>query len=101
MHIIEFSPKALLDLKEIKEYISIEWNEGVSLQTINTIVDRTKNLAQFPLLGRNIQQDIELPSDYRYLVVDKHYIFYRVEKNKVTVVRILSQHQDYMKTLFD
>ena len=101
MHIIKFSPKALLDLKEIKEYTSKEWNEGVARKTISSIVDTIKNLAQFPLLGKSIQQHIDLPSDYRYLIVDKHYIFYRVEKNKVLVIRILSHRQDYVQKLFN
>lgn len=43
---------------------------------------------------------IGVQSDYRYIFTEKNYVFYRVEYDKVQIVRVLNEYQDYMKQLF-
>ncbi len=44
---------------------------------------------------------IEVPTDYRYLFTEKNYVFYYLEADKIRVVRILNEQQDYMVQLFE
>lgn len=43
---------------------------------------------------------IEYPTDYHYLVVKPNYVFYRVENDIVRVIRILNEKQDFLRILF-
>jgi plasmid stabilization system protein ParE len=43
---------------------------------------------------------IEVSTDYRYLFTEKNYVFYYLEADKIRVVRILNEQQDYMMQLF-
>lgn len=67
-----YTPKALDDLQGIKTYIAKQFGENL----------------------------IEYPTDYRYLVVRPNYVFYRIEKDMVKIIRILNEKQDFLQILF-
>ena len=77
-----FTPKALDDLQGIRTYIA-------------------KQLELFPGEGSCLEDLIEYPTDYHYLVVKPNYVFYRVEGDTVRVIRILSEKQDFLQILFE
>lgn len=64
------------------------------------ITNRVRQLAMFPMSGRNLSEIIDVQTDYYFLICKKNYVFYRIENNEVLVIRILSEKQDYMKVLF-
>ena len=75
-----YTPKALDDLRRIKAY--------------------AKQLELFPEEGLRLEELIEYPTDYHYLVVKPNYVFYRVEGDTVKVIRILNEKQDFLQILF-
>ncbi len=101
MHTINFSPLAINDLLEIKEYISVELDDKDAAKRISTnILTKIENLAKFPLLGENLESKIDVSTNYRYLVCESYIAFYRVENNIVYIIRILYGKSDYLRTLF-
>lgn len=48
----------------------------------------------------DLQKIKESVSGYRFLFCKHNYIFYRVEKDTVRIVRILNEKQEYMRVLF-
>lgn len=76
-----YTPKALEDLQEIKTYVA-------------------RQLEAFPGEGPCLEELIEYPADYHYLVVKPNYIFYRVEGDTVRIIRILNEKQDFLQILF-
>lgn len=51
----------------------------------------------FPDEGPYLQDLIEYPTDYHYLLRKPNYIFYRIEGNAVRIIRILNEKQDFLR----
>lgn len=97
---ILYSPQALEDLQNIKSNILSEFRESVAQKVIKKIINSVSRLEEFPLSGVNLANNIDVPTDYYYLFTQKNYVFYRLHVNRVYVVRVLNQKQEYMQQLF-
>lgn len=64
------------------------------------MISDIRKLEEYPLLGVDLGKLIDVPSEYRYLLTEKNYIFYHIELDKIRVVRVLYEQQDYMTQLF-
>jgi len=91
---------ALEDLQHIRNYIIANWGENVAKRILKKLTTNIRRLEGLPLLGVDLGKIIDVPTDYRYLFVDKSYVFYHLEIDKVRVVRVLNEQQDYMLQLF-
>ncbi|MBQ2794854.1 MAG: type II toxin-antitoxin system RelE/ParE family toxin [Oscillospiraceae bacterium] len=101
MYKISFSPEAVDDLKEIKQYIKDELcNEQAAKNTVAKILKKVKMLSDFPESGSSLSAIIGFDTDYRYLVCDNYIAFYRIENKNVLMVRILYGKRNYMLILF-
>ena len=101
MYKISFSPEAVDDLKEIKQYIKDELcNEQAAKNTVAKILKKIKLLSDFPESGSNLSAIIGFDTDYRYLVCDNYIAFYRIEDKNVLIVRVLYGRRNYMQILF-
>lgn len=101
MYKISFSPEAVDDLKEIKQYIKDELcNEQAAKNTVAKILKKIKLLSDFPESGSSLSAIIGFDTDYRYLVCDNYIAFYRIENKNVLMVRVLYGKRNYMQILF-
>ena len=101
MYKISFSPEAVDDLKEIKQYIKDELcNEQAAKNTVAKILKKVKLLSDFPESGSSLSAIIGFDTDYRYLVCDNYIAFYRIENKNVLIVRVLYGRRNYMQILF-
>jgi len=97
---IKYSPEARQDLRNVKKYIKEEWNEEIAQKVMVYLMSQIRLLERHPELGVNISDRFSVVSDYKYLVLKKNYVFYRLEDKYVRVIRILSDMQDFMQILF-
>lgn len=98
---INFSPKALIDLDEIWEYIAVHLeNPGAANDTINGILSKIELLEEFPELGASLSRKFEMWYGYRFLVCHNYIAFYRAISDVVYVDRILYKRRDFMRVLF-
>lgn len=95
-----YTPKALDDLQGIKTYVAKQFGESKAKSCSKEITSTVKQLELFPGEGPCLEDLIEYPTDYHYLVVKPNYIFYRVEGDTVRVIRILNEKQDFLQLLF-
>ena len=101
MYNISFSPEAVDDLKEIKQYIKDELcNEQAAKNTLAKILEKIKMLSDFPESGSSLSAIIGFDTDYRYLICDNYIAFYRIENKNVLIVRVLYGRRNYMQILF-
>ena len=98
---IIYSPAALEDLQYIRDYILDLWGEKTAIKALNNILSSIRKLGEFPALGIDLGKMIDVPTDYRYLYIEKNYVFYRLENNTVKIIRIISERQDYIGQLFE
>lgn len=97
---LRYTPKALEDLQGIKAYIVKQFGIDTAKKIMSEIALAARQLEKFPEEGPSLEEVIDYPTDYRYLVVRPNYIFYRCEPNTVSIIRILNEKQDFLQILF-
>lgn len=102
MNNIKYSHRAILDLKEIKEYIILELcDEFIAKETILKITDRIKQLEYFSKVGPLLSNKIAVNIPIRYLICGNYVVFYKVDSENVIIYRIIHLRRDYMQIIFD
>ena len=100
--IIKYTPAAIVDLQELKAYISKTLhNPKAAKRIIKSIMDHCSNLKTHPQLGMSLAAKTGVETDLRYLVCEQHLAMYRVEGDLILVARILDGRTDYMKVLLE
>lgn len=97
---LKYTPKALDDLQGIKAYIVRQFGVDRAKGIMSEITLTARQLELFPEEGPCLEELINYPTDYRYLVVKPNYIFYRSEGDTVRIIRILNEKQDFLQILF-
>lgn len=99
---INYSPEALQDLNDIGDYISINLcNQQAALKILTAILKDIDLLAANPKLGAPLSSITELVSDYRFLISNKHIVFYREDNNNIFIDRILYSKRNYLSILLE
>lgn len=97
---VEYSPKALEDLQRIKAYIIENFGVDAAQKALGKITASVRRLEKYPVLGVALGRMIDVPTDYMYIFIERNYVFYRIEGNKVQIVRVLNERKDFMQILF-
>ena len=100
MYLLEYTPQALHDLQTIKEYIEENFGISVANNKIKKLTSTIRQLECFPYSGQSLRDLLAVASDYRYLVAGPNYVFYRIEKQNIKVVRVLNEQQNFIQILF-
>ena len=95
----EYSPAAKNDLLLIHRKIEENFGINVAKDVLLRITVQIRRLEQFPLSGVYLGEVIHSITDYRYIFVEKNYIFYRFERESIKIVRVLNQKQNYIDHL--
>ncbi len=90
---IVWSPEAIEDLQSIAAYIERD-SEYYARAVVGKILEASRNLADFPMLGRIVP---ELDDDKtRERFVYSYRLVYRIEREKILIIAII-----HGKRLFD
>jgi toxin ParE1/3/4 len=84
------SEKAKRDLLQVFSYIS-QRNPGAADSLIQAIDEKLEQLSRFPFIGRARPA---LAAGLRSVVVRTHLIFYIVERERISVVRVIDGRMD-------
>ena len=96
-----YTPKARNDLLQIKESIIEKFDdEDLAKKILRKMTETVRQLITFPYLGQELSGITGIYTDYRCLFCEKNYVFYRIEADRVCVLRVLNETQDYMRVLF-
>lgn len=98
---IKYTPAAIADLQELKNYISKTLHNPKAAQRITkSILDHCSNLKSHPQLGMSLAAKTGVDTDLRYLICEHHLAMYREEDDLILIARILDGRTDYMRVLF-
>ena len=96
-----YTPRARNDLVNIKESVIEKFDdENLAIEVLKKITKTVRQLVMFPYLGQELSGITGIYTEYRCLFCEKSYVFYRVEEDRICVIRILNEKQDYMRILF-
>ncbi len=99
---VEISPQAAEDLLEIKSYIENELQNPIAARnTVKKIVETYEDLENYPEIGIPVERYVSFSTDYKFVLAKNYSIFYRIDGDKVKVIRILYSRRDFLRILFD
>ena len=81
------------DLSELFLYVNREFGVQKAKEAITNIQKTIEELESFPDLGMVPRYRSLRLQGYRFLIVEKHYVFYKIINNAVTIIRIIHQKQ--------
>ena len=97
---LRFTPEALNDLSEIKQYIGKDLGSPIAAgKIISGILVSCSLLKNQPRLGKELSKRIGRETDYRFLISGSYIVFYRIESNSISVYRIIDARTDYIRTI--
>lgn len=96
-----YTPRARNDLANIKESVIEKFaDENLAIEVLKKITKTVRHLIVFPYLGQELSEITGIYTEYRCLFCEKNYVFYRVEEDRICIIRVLNEKQDYMRILF-
>lgn len=98
---LRYTPQALLDLREIDEYISVELcNPSAANHVISGILESCSKIKDQPGMGISLARKTGRETDLLYIITGMHIAFYKIEENYISVIRILDSRTDYLHVIF-
>jgi plasmid stabilization system protein ParE len=91
---ILWSDWALRQLEEIHAFYAAEANTEVADRIINSILETTRLLEQFPIGGQLEPWLDHLGQGHRHVVVGHYKVIYQVVEDTVRIVDVFDSHQD-------
>lgn len=100
---LEYTPEAIKDLREIKDYIGANLrNPKAAEHIVRDILNTCASLKRFPEMGASVEAKTGFETPLRMLTCKNQIAFYLVDadNDSVSIARIIDGRQDYMRLLF-
>ena len=97
---VEYSQIVGRKLKNLKANLTAEFGAEISRKSIKQITDVARGLGSFEKKGILVSSMYDIECDYRYIYVGHNYLFYRIEKEKIIIVEMFDEREDFMYKLF-
>ncbi len=91
-HKVIWSTRSLKDLDQAHDLLA-EHSLQAANRTVETILERATQLEQFPESGPVEPSLAHRKKEHRYLVSGHHKIIYRIEKQKILIIRVFDTRQ--------
>ena len=97
---LRYTPEAISDLQGIRKYIKGTLrNAQAAVRIPKMILDHCAGLKEFPESGVSLTALTGYETDLRMLVCGHFLALYRIDRDAVSVARIINARQDYMRIL--
>lgn len=97
---IKYAPDAADKLRGMGKAISEQYGKEKAKEILKTITCTINNLCDNEEMGPEVARMFDIVTDYRYLVVEKNYVFYRIEEKYIRIVNLYHEKEDFMWQLF-
>ena len=91
---VEFLQSAIDDLEEIVLYIAKDSSKS-AMELHDKIIESATRLEELPKLGRLIPDKKLRQSGFRFIVIDKYLLFYKIYNEEINILRVLRGDRDY------
>ena len=97
---IKYTPDAAGKLRALKMAILQEYGSDSAKKIIKSITDAIRGLCDYEEKGPEVSKMFDVASDYRYIIVSKNYVFYRIEEKYIRIINLYHEKEDFMWQLF-
>lgn len=99
---INYSPVAIRDMQAILDYYAnVTHSAETGVKIVRSIQKSCTNLKNFPQLGKLIGGFDGLFCNYRFLIVDRYCVVYKLGANDIYIETIIDARRDFMVVLQD
>ena len=91
---LRLTPAALQDLEDIWQYTAHHWSISQAERYIDRLTACFNALAAAPMVSSACDH---IRPGYRRQVVERHVVYFRVDQDSVTVVRVLHERMDAIR----
>lgn len=100
MNKLEYSALVKEKLKKLKGWLTEHYDPDTAGRVLSGMLADADRLKEHEKSGTNIAETYGIETDYWYLFTHQHYLVYRFEPGKVTVVQMFNEREDFMMKLF-
>lgn len=97
---VEYSKIVKRKLKALRKRLTDEFGSEVSRKALKQITDAARGLGNFAEKGISVASMYDIDCDYRYLYTGHNYLFYRMKGNRILIVEMFDEREDFMYKLF-
>lgn len=97
---IAYSAVALSKRKAIKRDVKAKYGQSVANRVSDHISKVISELKKFPEMGISMRKQYGLDCDYYMLIVEHNYFIYRIMDDKIMILEIFNEKEDFMYQLF-
>lgn len=97
---VEYSLIVRQKLKNLRKELTERFGADVSRRSVKQITDAARGLGMFETKGISVSAMYDIDCDYRYLYVGHNYLFYRIEPDRIIIVEMFDEREDFMWKLF-
>ena len=96
---LRYTPAAILDLQEIRDYIrDVLLNPDAAQNVLKNIADSCGKLKNQPYMGIELRKKLGREIDGHCIITGKYIVIYDVDE-AVSILRVLDTRTDYVKVL--
>ena len=96
---LRYTPAAILDLQEIRDYIQdVLLNTDAAQNVLKNIADSCGKLKNQPYMGVELRKKLGREIDGYCIITGKYIVIYDVDE-AVSILRVLDTRTDYVKVL--
>lgn len=97
---LEYSQVVRRKLKALKVRLTDEFGSEAARKALKKITDAARGLEDFAEKGVSVSSLYDIDCDYRYLYAGHNYLFYRIEKDRIIIVEMFDEREDFIYKLF-
>lgn len=87
-------------MMKLRSELTAKFGNEVSQKALKSITIAARGLLEFEDKGIAVSTMYDVECDYRYLYAKHNYLFYRVENNRIIIVEMFDEREDFMQKLF-
>ena len=84
------------DWKKYSQYMSLKYQNKM----IKELNKKISNLRQMPKMYQRLYYEEKTHIDYRRCICENYIVIYKIEKNQITILRIISEKENYLQSKF-
>lgn len=100
MNKLEYSDLVKRKMIKLKKWLTEHYDLDTAKSILSEMMADADRLKEYEKSGTNIAETYGIETDYWYLFTHQHYLLYRFEPGKVTVVQMFNEKEDFMMKLF-
>ena len=95
-----YSPDYKEKVEELRKYLVFQFGEQTGKKILKELDDKIHMLQVYEKMGISVRDNYGVDCDYLCIYVVKNYVFYRVDADKIYIVDMYHERDDFMQKMF-